>query len=57
MFTLPVAAGEAVAVDGGADAGWDDAGWDGADPAGEGVGEVAAWADPFEWVTAGRMSQ
>ena len=56
MFTLPDAAGEVVAVGGVAPCCgiWDGAG---ADPDADGVGEVAAWAVPCEWVTLGKMSQ
>ena len=54
MFTGPVAAGEAVAGVGVAPWGIWDAG---TEPAADGAGEVAAWADPCEWVILGRMSQ
>ena len=55
MFTLPVAAGEAVA-DGGVAPG--DPSGAGAEPAaGDVLGAAAAGAGPCEWVIFGKMSQ
>ena len=55
MFTVPLAAGEAVPVVGVARGGAVAAGTDPADA--DGAGQVAAWANPCEWVILGRRSQ